>query len=163
VETNDVKWLVLRTRCRHEYAVETCLRQKRINSYLPRLKRIRSTKSQKKEVEVPLFPGYIFVQPSEDQFEAIRFIRGSCGLVRTGTRPATLKEAELQSVRILVQSSVSLKVDSHLATGCRVKVIEGSLAGAIGYIVRVKNHVRLVINVELINCSVSVEVDAHTV
>jgi transcription antitermination factor NusG len=62
-------WLVLRTRSHHENIVERSLRQKEINSYLPRHSRVRRTKKCRTTLEVPLFPGYVFVQPGLDQLQ----------------------------------------------------------------------------------------------
>lgn len=156
-------WLVLRTRSRHENAVETCLRQKQINAYLPKRRVARRWKSQKRVVEMPLFPGYVFVQPRLEQYENIRYIRGSCGLVLAGTKPATMRENDLEAVKLLVDSGATLAVDPQLFPGQRVKVISGPFMGAHGEFVRGKSQQRLVINVHLLSSSVSVEVDVEMI
>ncbi len=156
-------WLVLRTRSRHENAVELSLQQKRINAYLPKRKVVRRWKNQKRVVELPLFPGYVFVQPRADQYENIRYIRGSCGLVFAGSRPATMPEKDLEAVKILVSSGVDLSVECKLTPGQRVRVIAGPFAGAEGEMVRMKSQERLIINAHLLSSSVSVEVDTDMV
>lgn len=156
-------WLVLRTRSHHENTVERCLRQKDINAYLPKRPVARRRAGVRSFMEMPLFPGYIFVQPREDQYENIRYIRGSCGLIFTGDKPAAMPEKDLDAVRVLVESGTQLAVNPALIPGQRVEVIAGPFMGIQGELVRIKNEQRLVINAPLLSSSVSVEVAADEV
>ncbi len=151
-------WLVLRTKSRHENKVESDLQQNQITAYLPRQRVVRRSKGQRAVVERPLFPGYVFVRPRLEQFEKIRYIRGSCGFVFAGAKPATMKETELDAVRVLVDSGAALAVEPALVPGRRVRVVSGPFAGACGELVRIKNRDRFVINAQALNSSVSVEV-----
>ena len=114
-------------------------------------------------VETPLFPGYVFVQPRAEQFENIRYVRGSCGFVIQGSEPAVMPEKDLESVRILVKSGAALAVDPKLIPGKRVEVIAGPFMGIQGELIRIKSQDRLVINAHLVGSSVSVEVDADKI
>jgi transcription antitermination factor NusG len=156
-------WLVLRTRSHQENVVETDLRRRRINAYLPRRSVLRKWKDRKKIVRVPLFPGYVFVQPRVDQFDNIRCIRGSCGLIFVGDKPAAVPGKDLEAITCLVDSGALLAVNPQLIPGRRVAVIAGPFAGIQGDLVRIKNGDRLVINAPLLSSSVSVEVDAENV
>ncbi len=157
-------WLVLRTRSHQENTVEQCLRQKRINAYLPKHAVPRRRVSGPRTfVAAPLFPGYIFVQPREDQFENMRYIRGSCGLIFAGDKPAAMPEKDLDAVRVLVDSGTQLAVNPRLMPGQRVEVVAGPFMGIQGELIRIKNEDRLVINAALLSSSVSVEVDADKV
>jgi len=156
-------WLVLRTRSHQENVVETDLQQRRINAYLPKQSVQRKLKDRKKMVQTPLFPGYVFVQPRADQFENIRCIRGSCGLIFVGDRPAAVPERDMEAINVLVQSGATLAVNPQLIPGQRVEVTAGPFMGIQGELVRIKGGDRLVINAPLLSSSVSVEVDAENV
>jgi transcription antitermination factor NusG len=156
-------WLVLRTRSHHENSVELSLQQRQINAYLPKCRVVRHRKDCKTSLEIPLFPGYVFVQPRVDQFEHIRYIRGSCGFVVQGDRPAAMPEKELEAVRILVGSDAELAVSRKLILGQRVEVVTGPFMGLRGELIRIKSEHRLVINAYLLSSSVSVEVDADKI
>lgn len=157
-------WLVLRTRSHQENTVELSLRQKRINAYLPKHQvQRRRVGGPRTFVNMPVFPGYIFVQPREDQFENMRYIRGSCGLILAGDKPAAMPEKDLEAVRIMVGSGTPLAVDQRLTPGQRVEVLAGPFMGVRGELVRIKNEDRLVINAPLLSSSISVEVDADKV
>lgn len=152
-------WMVLRTRSRHEQVVETVLRQKEVAAYLPKRVVAANGRGRKRTVEMPLFPGYVFVRPRSDQYEGMRYIRGSCGLVLSSGRPATLPEKELDAVKMLVARGADFTVDPELVAGARVHIVSGPLMGMQGELVRVKNQQLLVINVEAVGSSVRVEVE----
>lgn len=156
-------WLVLRTRSRHENTVECVLQQKQIIAYLPKYKVARSWRGNKRIVEMPLFPGYVFVRPRVDQYEGMRYIRGSCGLVLAESRPARMPERDMEAVKLLVDSGAALTIDPELITGRRVKIVAGPLMGLEGELVLVKNQNLLVINVDMLSSSVRVEVDREAI
>jgi transcription antitermination factor NusG len=151
--------LVLRTKSRHEKVVEGILEQKQITAYLPKTKVVDVCKGRKRIAEMPLFPGYVFVRPRADQYEGIRFIRGSCGLVLAAARPATLPDKDLEAVKMLVDSGAALTVDHDLADGRRVRITGGPFAGVEGELVSVRNQDLLSINVQMVGSCVRVEVD----
>lgn len=163
VESGIDPWLVLRTRSQHESAVENDLNVRRITAYLPRRNVVRRLKDRKVVVRAPLFPGYVFIRPRVDQYEKIRYIRGSCGLVLVGSTAAAMPEGDLEAVRILESSGAALDVSPQLMPGRRVEVRAGPFMGIQGELVRVKSKERLVINARLLASSVSVEVDERNV
>jgi transcription antitermination factor NusG len=156
-------WLVLRTKNRHESVVESVLQQKQVPTYLPKRAVVRSWQGHKRKIEVPLFPGYVFVRPSASQYEGMRYIRGSCGFVLASGRPAALPERDLDAVKMLVDSGADLTVDPELVAGTRVKIASGALTGLHGELVRIKNQQVLVVNVDLVGSSVRVELDRGVV
>lgn len=162
-EPQCVPWLVLRTRGHHENVVVRSLQQKEINSYLPRHHVVSRSKNRGGTLEVPLFPGYVFVQPRLDQLEKVRCVRGACGFVVRGSKPATMPQKVLDAVRILAGSGADLAVNPTLTPGLRVQVIAGPFTGIQGELIRVKSQDRLVINAALVSSSVSVEVDSSEI
>lgn len=162
-ETETYPWFVLRTKSRQENIVESFLRQKKINMFLPRRKEIRLRKDRRKLLEFPLFPGYVFVQPDPHQFEHLRFIPGSCGLVLRGNEPAKMPERDLESVRILAHSGVKLSVNAELIPGKKIEVLSGPFKGVQGELVRIKNKRRLLINAHLLGKSIDVEIHSERI
>ncbi|MBM0108568.1 hypothetical protein JM946_27865 [Steroidobacter sp. S1-65] len=139
------------------------LERKQIVSFLPMRTIVRRRSERRSLLRVPLFPGYVFVQPRADEFHEIRCIRGSCGFVLAGARPAPMSEQELEAVRIIVGSGAALVVNPQLIPGQRVAVVAGPFMGVQGVLTRVKCQQRLVINAHLLNTSVSVEVDVDKI
>lgn len=157
-------WLVLRTRSRHENVVEQVLQQKQIAAYLPKRQVMRCWQGRKRAVEMPLFPGYLFVRPRADQYDGMRYIRGSCGLVLAAdSKPARLPDHELRAVQMLADSDAAITVDTALLAGTRVRIISGPLVGVEGELVQVKNQDLLAINVNLIGSSVRVHISRDAI
>lgn len=156
-----IPWLVLRTKSRQEKKVETKLKHKEINAFLPIY--LNKKKERIKALEYPLFPGYIFVQPHPHQIQHLRFIPGSCGLLLTGNEPAILPEKDLNGIRIMSSSGVPLTLNSEFVPGKRVEVHSGALKGTQGELIRVKNQQRLIINIPLLGKSVNVEIKMEDV
>jgi transcription antitermination factor NusG len=154
-------WLVLRTKSRQENIVEGCLTQKRIKVFLPKRTEVRRWKERRKVLETPLFPGYVFVQPHPGQYVDLKYIPGSCGLVLMGNEPAKMPEKDLEGVRIMTRSGVTLSVNAKLIPGQRVEVLSGPFTGVQGELVRVKNQRCLVINAHLLSKSVGVEIQSE--
>lgn len=163
-EWSEDSWFVLRTKSRHERIVEAVLQQKNIPRYLPKCQSIKLGEGRRRKVEMPLFPGYIFVRPSQNQLPDMRYIRGSCGLLMaTDIKPAVIQGQEVESVRILADSRADLTVDEGFLPGQRVRIMDGRLAGAEGELVLIKRRHVLVLNVEFANRNVRVEVDRDAI
>jgi transcription antitermination factor NusG len=162
-EMDAAPWLVLRTRSRHESVVESVLEQRGVSAYLPRQTLTRRSKQKRGQTSLPLFSGYIFVRPRVDQYEGMRYIRGSCGFVLAAGRPASLPEEEVMAVKKLVDSGLDLTIEPNLVPGRRVNIVSGPFAGVQGELIHLKNQASLVVNVQLVGSSVRVEVDREAI
>src|SRR5919198_63927 len=55
-------WYAIQTRSRHEKFVDSQLRQQGIITFLPLASELRCWSDRRKLVQLPLFPGYLFVR-----------------------------------------------------------------------------------------------------
>ncbi len=155
-----LKWLALYTRSRHEKLVNRELQKKGIESFLPLRKVTRSWSDRKKLIEEPLFKSYLFVRiPWLKKFEVLNTV-GAVSFV--GTRPSEpveVSEKELWSVRRFLEENIQIDPFPYLKEGERVYIRSGPFKGAEGFIIRKGRHCRLVISLDLLMRSVSVEID----
>ena len=84
-------------------------------------------------------------------------------LITCGERVATVPEAEIEAIRIAVQGKLGAEPHPFLRCGERVRVVRGALEGVEGILTRKKNLCRLILSVEMLAQSVSVEIDARDV
>ena len=159
----EMDWFVLRTHSRQEKVVEDRLALMQIPCYLPRKTEIRQWHDRKKRLRVPLFPGYVFVQPEAGRYHELNSIRGSCGLVTFNHRPAPIQPRELSRIRIVTDCGKGLQVHPHLLVGEKVVILSGPLKGLEGELIRIKNGHRLVINAHILGQSVSLEIGIEEV
>lgn len=152
-------WYALYTRSRHEKFVHQELQKKGIETFLPLRRLTRHWSDRVKEVEQPLFSGYLFVRTSlENRFEILN-TRGSVRFVGFNSQPLPVLERDLAAVRRFVEEKISMDPFPYLNEGDRVYIRSGPLKGVEGFIVRKDRHTRLVISLDLLLQSVSVAID----
>lgn len=158
------KWYAVHTRSRFEKAVHVELRNKGIETYLPATVEVHAWKDRRKQVDVPLFPGYVLVRFEDLAAERVRVLQ-THGVVRIlghGSTLTPVAEEEIEAVRRLVDTRAHSSYP-YIRSGMRVRVCRGVLSGVEGFLVRARNATRLVISVPLLAQSVSVEIDAADV
>ena len=156
-------WYAAYTRSRHEKRVAQQLEERGIEHFLPIYHSVRTWKDRRKELELVLFPGYIFARI--DAAERLRVLQlpGVVRFVSFNGQAAALLSDDIDALRNALQHGLRAEHHPYLTAGRRVRVIRGPLAGARGVLVRLKTNWRIVISIDAIMRSVSVEVDESDV
>ncbi len=159
-KTPGPRWFAVYTSPRHEKRVSEYLLQREIEHYLPLYQVRRKWRNGATEtLDLPLFPGYLFVRIDRSERVGVLEAPGVLWFVGgTGGKPASLPETEINALR----SGLSLRhAEPHplLTVGQRARILSGPLAGMEGVVVRQKNSLRVVLTMDMILQSVSVEVD----
>jgi transcription antitermination factor NusG len=159
----EERWYAASTSPRHEKWVACQLRGYEIDCFLPLYKSLRRWKDRRKELELPLFPGYLFVHIAlKNRLQVLR-IPGVTQLVGGYGKPVPLPEQEIEALRKGLESGVYAEAHSCLKVGRRVRVKHGPLTGAHGILVRKKQNCRIVISIDAIMRSVALEIDESDV
>jgi transcription antitermination factor NusG len=155
-------WFAVFTSPRHEKRVEQYLRLRDIEHYLPVYRTPRKWRNGVKVLlDIPLFPGYVFVRIKRTERVRVLEVPGVLAIVGgTGGQMAPLPEAEVEVLRSGLQFR---QAEPHplLAVGQRARIRSGALAGLEGIVVRKKNSLRFVLTMDLIMQSIAVEVDGE--
>ncbi len=69
----------------------------------------------------------------------MRYIRGSCGLILSGDKPAAMPEKDLDGGAHAGGQWHELAVNPQLMPGQRVEVVAGPFMGLQGELIRIKN------------------------
>jgi len=154
-------WYALYTSSRHEKMVAKQLEARQIETFLPLYRTWHRWKDRRKQVELPLFPGYVFVQMNSGNRVDLLRISGVVYLVSFLGKPAPLAGSEVDSLRrgLIGSSVLPLQPHPYLKAGRKVRIRSGPMAGVEGIFVRRKDIVRVVLSVSLIERSVAVEID----
>jgi len=151
-------WFAVYTVPRHEKAVARQFEVRRIEAFLPSYRSVRRWKNGcRVSVEQPLFPGYLFVSLERSDYIRVLQTPGVLSLVGSGRQPTPLPISEIESLRCGLPLR-DCEPHPYLIAGQRVRIHSGALAGMAGVLVRKKNNLRVVLTVDLIMQSVSVEV-----
>ena len=162
--TEQACWYAVRTRPRHEKKVASELQEKGIKNYLPLVTQVRRWSDRRKVVEVPLFSCYAFVNSVLDLplRLAIYGIAGALGFVGPNNQGIPIPDAQIENIRTLMAGNVLLTPYPSLKVGQRVRVRGGVLDGIEG-ILATKGDRRLVVSVDSINASFSINLEGYDV
>jgi transcription antitermination factor NusG len=153
-------WFAVYTTARHEKRVDQHLSMREIEHYLPLYRTQRKwSDGSRVTLDLPLFPGYVFVRIDRTQRVRVLEVPGVVAVVGgTGGKPAALPEADIEALR----SGLPLRhVEPHplLKVGQRARIRSGAFAGMEGIVLRKKNSFRVVLTLDTIMQSFAVEVD----
>lgn len=152
-------WYALQVRSRKENYVATQIVWQGFECLLPTYKCIRNWSDRKKELEQPLFPGYLFCRFDFQERRPIISTSGVLQVVGNGRVPIAVSEDEIQALKLAAHSGIPKQPWPYLEVGQRVRVNYGSLIGLEGILVSMKGNHRVVLSVTLLQRSVAMEVD----
>jgi transcription antitermination factor NusG len=155
------RWYALQVRQRYEKIASTALRNKGCREFLPLYSARRQWSDRIAQVEMPLFPGYVFCHfDLADRRIPVLDTPGVLALVGLGRTALPVDDSEIAAVRTIVDSGLAAEPWPYLETGAAVRLDHGALAGLEGVFVEAKKHHRLVVSVTLLRRAVAVEVDS---
>ena len=162
-EPDKYPWFALRIKSRFEKTTSTVLRSKGFEDFSPLYRSRRKWSDRVKEVELPLFPGYLFCRFNPlDRFPVLSTPGVLC-VVGIGKIPQAVEEHEIEQIQSILASGMPTQPWPFLTVGQKVRISSGSLAGLEGLLVNIKNSFRLVVSVTLLQRSVAVEIDRESV
>ena len=157
------RWYALYVRSRHEKTVENSLRLKGYTVFSPSYRTKRKRVDRIAEIEVALFPGYVFCQFDTNKRLPILMTPGVVGVVGRGNRFEPVDDTEIASIRTVALAGRPVQPWPFLRIGQRVRLQAGPLAGAEGIFLRVKDECHLVVSITLLQRAVSVVIEKEAV
>ncbi len=154
-----IRWYALHVHSRKEGFVAAQLEHSGIESFLPKYKSLRKWSDRMKEVELPLFPSYLFCRFDFQERRPVVMTPGVLQIVGNGRSAIPVPEEEVSAIRTAVTSGVPHQPWPYMEVGQKVRVSYGPLAGLEGMLVNFKGNHRVVVSVSLLQRSVAMEVD----
>jgi transcription antitermination factor NusG len=155
------EWFAAYTRSCQEKRVVEHFSTRDIEYFLPVHRKISHWKNGLRvPIERPLFPGYVFVKAERKNKVRILEVPGVHSIVGAGREPISLPYDEIEALR---RGMHLLNAEPHPfpKAGEKVLIQKGPLEGMTGIVVRQKNSVRVILSIDLIMKSISVEIDGH--
>jgi transcription antitermination factor NusG len=155
----EPKWYALKTKPRAEKKLNERLNEVEIETYLPIIKEWKQWSDRKKQVEEPMFKGYIFVRTTSANFIKALQLDGAVHFVKFGGIPATIDDEQIELIRKIVTNKLRFEVtDLNLEPGDKVEVTKGALKGYKGEMLRDKSKTNIVIHIVQLERTLTVEV-----
>ncbi|MBZ5724631.1 MAG: hypothetical protein LAP87_06495 [Acidobacteriia bacterium] len=153
------RWYGLRVKSNCEQVASTVLRGKGFDPFVPSYKVRRRWSDRLREVERPLFPGYVFCRLDLANRLPVLTSQGVVGIVGIGKSPAPIEDREMEAIRAVVTSGLPAQPCPFIHRGDRVRIGYGPLRGVEGVVASTEDRPQLVVSVGLLQRSVSVVLD----
>jgi transcriptional antiterminator NusG len=153
------QWFAARVRSNFERVTAVHLRERGFREFTPTYQAERQWSDRKKLIEQVLFPGYVFCNINPHDRGKVLTVPGLVGLVGAGKVPLPIPEAEIEAIRKLVSSGVLVNPWPFLEIGQLVLIERGPLVGIEGILDSTRGKSRLVVSINLLQRSISAEVD----
>jgi len=152
-------WYAVSVRPRHEKVVSRHLEHRGLHFFLPVYRSVRRWKDRRKELDLALFPGYVFVNLNlRDRLGVLR-APGVVQFVTFQGQPAAVPDFEIRALESSLAAGLQPRPHPYLRQGKKVRVKSGPLIDTEGIMIRRKEGFRLVLSIDLIMRSVMLEVD----
>lgn len=165
--TQSFHWFALLTRSNFEQMVFDQVARKKITAFLPTTRKASRRKDRKRIIEVPLFPGYLFVRSCFDSAHQLSILKtlGAVRILGNTQGPTSIPDSQIQSLKIMTSAGTDLITGSciQLQKGDPVMVLEGPMAGLKGEFFQHKGKGRVIIKVTLLGQYAGVEIDGDNV
>jgi len=153
-------WYAIYTCANHEKRVAAELNARTVEHFLPLYTSVRRWKDRRVSLDLPLFPGYVFVRLAlRDRLRVVQ-IPSVVRLVGFNSLPSALPDSEMEIMRSGLSECLRAAPHPFLTVGRRVRITGGPFAGLEGILKRRKSNLRIIVSLELIQRSVAVDVDA---
>ncbi len=157
------QWFAVQVRPRSEKAVTSIASNRGYEAFLP-LRRVRRRWSDRvKQLDMPLFPGYLFCRLEVSHRLPLLTVPGVLGLVGVGKTPLPIDDAEIFNIQAVVKSGLWTEPCAFLESGQLVRLEGGPLAGLEGLYIESRSEHRIVVSVSLLRRSVGIEIEREWV
>jgi transcription antitermination factor NusG len=148
-------WFVLHTKPRQEKALAACLEAVGTLHYVPFTHVLRFYGRRQATVDLPLFPGYVFLRGIQEQAWMADRTRRVVSIIAVGDHDRLTRE--LRTIDIALSGGATLDPHPYLRLGIQAEVRSGPLRGLQGVIESRSKPGRLILQVEMLGRAVSVD------
>lgn len=160
-QSNNPKWYAVQVRSRHEDVVARHLRVRGLEAFLPLYRERHRWSDRCEEVDLPLFPGYVFCQFNPLNRLPVLTVPGVVQIVGAGKTLLPIDDSEIAAIQSAVKSGLPTRPSAFLEIGQKVRIDCGPLCGIEGILLGFRGHQRLVLSITLLQRSVAVEINGE--
>jgi transcriptional antiterminator NusG len=159
------EWFAVQTRPRHEKKVASELQEKDVTVFLPTHTAVHQWSDRRTQVELPLFPNYVFVRLRRERRTRIPVLQtnGVVGFVGMRGAGVPIPDEQIQAVRTILSNRIPFTLCPFLSVGQIVKIRGGSLDGVQGVLVALNKDKSLIVSVESIQRSLAIRIAGYQV
>lgn len=152
------QWHIAYTLPRHEKAIAQRLAAGDLSCYVPLYLEARVWNQRRVEVDLPLFPCYVFVKMHLESKARLLAVPGVVRLLAVNGAAVTFPDEEMTALQTSLEQWSARPYPFHLA-GKRIRLKSGPFAGLEGKIVRRNGKRELIVALDLIQSAISLTID----
>ena len=133
-------WVVATYKTNEVRRVERNLLNQKFDYYLPKITTKKTNSKPKIEM---LFPGYIFVNISIDNYSSLKYTMGIKNIIKFGDNISLISDEEIEALQMAEEASKIDPVVSRIKINQNVTISKGSLAGSIGKVCSLHSRERV--------------------
>ena len=122
------KWLIGLYKINEVKRVENNLSNQKFDYYLPKITTTKINSNPKVEI---LFPGYIFINTSFENYSALKYTKGLKNILKFGDQISYLSVEDINAIKMAEKRSISSPIASQIQIGQDAVITKGSLKGNI--------------------------------
>ena len=157
------RWYALWVKSNREKVIAAALQHMGYEQFLPLYRTQRRWSDRLKDLDLPLFSGYVFCRLDPVHRLPVLIIPGAISFVGLGKTPIPVEDSEITALQTIVRAGVPVVPWPFLQVGQRVRIEQGPLREIEGVVTDLKNGLRLVVSVGLLQRSVAVEIDRDSI
>jgi transcription antitermination factor NusG len=162
MNSRTIQWYALQVQTRLGSIASAALRGKGYEEFLPLYRSSRRWSDRVKQIDMPLFPGYMFCRFNpHDRLVPVLTTPGVIGILGAGKVPIPVDEEEIEAIRTIISSGLAARPWPYLAVGSKIYIEDGPLSGLEGIVANADKVDRLVVSVSLLQRSVAVQIDSN--
>lgn len=163
--TDQACWYAVQTRPRFEKKVHSTLLNKGLDVFLPLSKQIRRWSDRRAQIEVPLFPCYLFARIVPLPANRLLILRASGVISFVGThgQGIPIPDSQIENLQILANSNVATCEYPYMKLGQRVRIRGGCLEGVEGVLLARDGDSKIVVSVDAIQRSLAISMNGYDV
>jgi transcription antitermination factor NusG len=160
---DQLPWYALQIQSRLATVASLTLRDRGYEEFLPVYRSRRRWSDRFKDLDLPLFPGYLFCRFGAAERLPIVTTPGVISIVGFGGTPVPIEPSEIAAIHRVLQSGIAAEPWKYITSGRRVRVEHGALAGLEGIFIEMKKDRRLLLSVTMLQRSVAIQIDESCV
>jgi transcriptional antiterminator RfaH len=150
------QWWVAHTKSRNEKALASDLANKGISYFLPMRWKAKKTRGRTIKSLLPIFSGYLFFCGDEKRRVETLKTNRVANLIEVRNQQRLVEE--LSQIEQALAAGANLSPHDYIKVGQKCRVIGGALAGLNGIVVKARNEMRLVLQIDMLGQAASVEI-----
>ncbi|MGB0035844.1 MAG: transcription termination/antitermination NusG family protein [Candidatus Acidiferrales bacterium] len=163
LEADSQRWFALQVRTRWESSTALLLSGKGYQTLLPTYHTKKRWNGKTREINAPLFPGYVFCQFDAQKRLPILVTPGVISVVGRGRIPHPVDDGEIAAIQTVVSSGYHAEPWPYLEVGQKIRIEDEALSGLEGILISFKGNRRIIVSVSLLRRSVALEIDRSRV